>query len=117
MGCVSLLWEESVKNTSHHENPSDAVQMQGKQLQERVYGKCMNAKDAIEIVVKDAVELQSAKPLEPDKLSEEAKLRIYKLIVNEIGKHFYNCEMRMSFKDFILVEDCIRKVLQGEQDE
>ena len=41
----------------------------------------------------------------------------YKLIVNEIGKHFYNCEMRMSYKDFILVEDCIRKVLQGEQDE
>lgn len=77
----------------------------------------MNAKDAIEIVVKDAVELQSTKPLEPDELSEEAKLRIYKLIVNEIGKHFYNCEMRMSYKDFILVEDCIRKVLQGEQDE
>jgi len=25
--------------------------------------------------------------------------------------------MRMSYKDFILVEDCIRKVLQGEQDE
>ena len=23
----------------------------------------------------------------------------------------------MSYKDFILVEDCIRKVLQGEQDE
>lgn len=38
----------------------------------------MNAKDAIEIVVKDAVELQSTKPLEPDELSEEAKLRIYK---------------------------------------
>lgn len=28
-----------------------------------------------------------------------------------------SCEMRMSYKDFILVEDCIRKVLQGEQDE
>lgn len=77
----------------------------------------MNAKDAIEIVVKDAVELQITKPLEPDELSDEMKFRIYNLIVNEISKHFYNCEMRMSFKDFILVEDCIRKVLQGEQDE
>lgn len=77
----------------------------------------MNAKDAIEIVVKDAVELQSTKPLEPDELSDEMKFRIYNLIVNEIGKHFYNCEIRMSFKDFILVEDCVRKVLQGEQDE
>ncbi len=77
----------------------------------------MNAKDAIEIVVKDAVDIQSTKLMEPDELSEETKFRIYKLIVNEIGKHFYNCEMRMSFKDFILVEDCIRKVLQGEQDE
>ena len=76
----------------------------------------MNAKDAIEIVVKDAVDIQSTKLMEPDELSEETKFRIYKLIVNEIGKHFYNCEMRMSFKDFILVEDCIRKVLQGEQD-
>ena len=55
--------------------------------------------------------------MEPDELSEETRLRIYKLIVNEIGKHFYNCEMRMSYKDFILVENCIRKVLQGEQDE
>lgn len=77
----------------------------------------MNAKDAIKIVVKDAVELQSTKPLEPDELSDEMKFRIYNLIVNEIGKHFYNCEMSMSFKDFILVEDCIRKVLHGEQDE
>ena len=77
----------------------------------------MNAKDAIKIVVKDAVELQSTKPLEPDELSDEMKFRIYNLIVNEISKHFYNCEMCMSFKDFILVEDCIRKVLQGEQDE
>ena len=73
--------------------------------------------DAIKAVASDAVELQSTKPMEPDELSEETKFRIYKLIVNEIGKHFYNCEMRMSFKDFILVEDCIRKVLQGEQDE
>ena len=88
--------------------------MQGKQLQDRVYGECMNAKDAIEIVVKDAVELQSTKPLEPDELSDEMKFQIYNLIVNEIGKHFYNCEMRMSFKDFILVEDCIKNVLQGE---
>ena len=72
---------------------------------------------SIKAVASDAAELQSAKPMEPDELSEENKFRIYKLIVNEIGKHFYNCEMRMSFKDFILVEDCIRKVLQGEQDE
>ena len=86
-------------------------------MQERVYGECMNAKDAIKIVAKDAVELQSTKSLEPDELSDEMKFRIYNLIVNEIGKHFYNCEMRMSYKDFILVEDCIRKVLQGEQDE
>lgn len=77
----------------------------------------MNAKDAIEIVVKDAVELQSTKPLEPDELSDEMKFRIYNLIVNEISKHFYNCEMRMPYKDFILVEDCIKNVLQGEQDE
>ena len=61
----------------------------------------------------DAEELQNTKPMEPDELSEETKFRIYKLIVNEIGKHFYNCEMRMSYKDFILVENCIRKVLQG----
>lgn len=73
--------------------------------------------DVIKTVVSYATELQKTKPMEPDELSEEAKLRIYKLIVNEIGKHFYNCEMRMSYKDFILVEDCIRKVLQGEQDE
>lgn len=73
--------------------------------------------DAIKSVASDATELQKTKPMEPDELSEETKLRIYKLIVNEIGKHFYNCEMRMSYKDFILVEDCIRKVLQGEQDE
>lgn len=72
---------------------------------------------AIKSVASNAVELQNTKPMEPDELSEETKFRIYKLIVNEIGKHFYNCEMRMSFKDFILVEDCIRKVLQGEQDE
>ena len=65
----------------------------------------------------NAEELQKTKPMEPDELSEETRLRIYKLIVNEIGKHFYNCEMRMSYNDFILVEDCIRKVLQGEQDE
>lgn len=71
--------------------------------------------DAIKAVASDAVELQSTKPMEPDELSEETKFRIYKLIVNEIGKHFHNCEMSMSFKDFILVEDCIRKVLQGEQ--
>lgn len=77
----------------------------------------MNAKDAIEIVVKDAVKLQNTKPLEPDELSDEMKFRICNLIVNEIGKHFYNCETRMSYKDFILVEDCIRKVLRGEQDE
>lgn len=73
--------------------------------------------DAIKAIASDATELQKTKPMEPDELSEETRLRIYKLIVNEIGKHFYNCEMRMSYKDFILVEDCIRKVLQGEQDE
>lgn len=73
--------------------------------------------DAIKSVASDAAELQKTKPMELDELSEETKFRIYKLIVNEIGKHFYNCEMRMSYKDFILVEDCIRKVLQGEQDE
>lgn len=70
--------------------------------------------DAIKAVASDAAELQNTKPTEPDELSEKTKFRIYKLIVNEIGKHFYNCEMSMSFKDFILVEDCIRKVLQGE---
>lgn len=73
--------------------------------------------DAIKEIASDATELQKTKPVELDELSEETKFRIYKLIVNEIGKHFYNCEMRMSYKDFILVEDCIRKVLQGEQDE
>ena len=73
--------------------------------------------DVIKTVASDAKELQKTKPVELDELSEETKFRIYKLIVNEIGKHFYNCEMRMSYKDFILVEDCIRKVLQGEQDE
>lgn len=73
--------------------------------------------DILKSVASDAAELQKTKPMELDELSEEIKLRIYKLIVNEIGKHFYNCEMRMSYKDFILVEDCIRKVLQGEQDE
>jgi hypothetical protein len=73
--------------------------------------------DVIKSVASDAAELQKTKPMELDELSEETKFRIYKLIVNEIGKHFYNCEMRMSYKDFILVEDCIRKVLQGEQDE
>lgn len=73
--------------------------------------------DVIKTVASDAEELQKTKPVELDKLSEETKFRIYKLIVNEIGKHFYNCEMRMSYKDFILVEDCIRKVLQREQDE
>lgn len=73
--------------------------------------------DAVKAVASDATELQSTKPMEPDELSEETKFRIYKLIANEIGKHFYNCEMRMSYKDFILVEDCIRKVLQGESDE
>ena len=74
-------------------------------------------KDVIKTVASNAEELQKTKPVEVDELSEETKFRIYKLIVNEIGKHFYNCEMRMSYKDFILVEDCIRKVLQGEQDE
>lgn len=73
--------------------------------------------DVIKTVASDAEELQKTKPVELDELSEETKFRIYKLIVNEIGKHFYNCEMRMSYKDFILVEDYIRKVLQGEQDE
>ena len=73
--------------------------------------------DVIKTVASDAKELQKTKPVELNELSEETKFRIYKLIVNEIGKHFYNCEMRMSYKDFILVEDCIRKVLQGEQDE
>lgn len=73
--------------------------------------------DVIKSVSSDSEELQKTKPMELDELSEETKFRIYKLIVNEIGKHFYNCEMRMSYKDFILVEDCIRKVLQGEQDE
>lgn len=73
--------------------------------------------DVIKTVASDAEELQKTKPMELDELSEETKFRVYKLIVNEIGKHFYNCEMRMSYKDFILVEDCIRKVLQGEQDE
>ena len=73
--------------------------------------------DAIKAIASDSEELQKTKPMELDELSEETKFRIYKLIVNEIGKHFYNCEMRMSYKDFILVEDCIRKVLQGEQDE
>nr|UVM90994.1 MAG: hypothetical protein [Bacteriophage sp.] len=73
--------------------------------------------DVIKTVASDAEELQKTKPMELDELSEETKFRIYKLIVNEIGKHFYNCEMHMSYKDFILVEDCIRKVLQGEQDE
>lgn len=77
----------------------------------------MPDKDVIKTVASDAEELQKTKPVELDELSEETKFRIYKLIVNEIGKHFYNCEMRMSYKDFILVEDCIRKVLQGEQDE
>ncbi len=77
----------------------------------------MPDEDAIKSVASDAAELRKTKPMEPDELSEETKLQIYKLIVNEIGKHFYNCEMRMSYKDFILVEDCIRKVLQGEQDE
>ncbi len=72
---------------------------------------------AIKSVASDSEELQKTKPVELDELSEETKFRIYKLIVNEIGKHFYNCEMRMSYKDFILVENCIRKVLQGEQDE
>ena len=73
--------------------------------------------DVIKTVASDAEELHKTKPVELDELSEETKFRIYKLIVNEIGKHFYNCEMRMSYKDFILVEDCIRKVLQREQDE
>ena len=73
--------------------------------------------DVVKTVDGDAEELQKTKPVELDELSEENKFRIYKLIVNEIGKHFYNCEMRMSYKDFRLVEDCIRKVLQGEQDE
>lgn len=73
--------------------------------------------DVIKTVASDVEELQKTKPVELDELSEETKFRIYKLIVNEIGKHFYNCEMRMSYKDFILVEDCIRKVLQREQDE
>lgn len=73
--------------------------------------------DVVKSVASDATELQKTKLMKPDELSEETKLQIYKLIVNEIGKHFYNCEMRMSYKDFILVEDCIRKVLQGEQDE
>lgn len=73
--------------------------------------------DVIKTVASDAEELQKTKSMEPDELSEETKFRIYKLIVDEIGKHFYNCEMRMSYKDFILVENCIRKVLQGEQDE
>lgn len=73
--------------------------------------------DAIKAIASDATELQKTKPVEVDELSEETKFRIYKLIVDEIGKHFYNCEMRMSYKDFILVEDCIKKVLQGEQDE
>lgn len=73
----------------------------------------MPDEDAIKSVASDAAELQKTKPMEPDELSEETRLRIYKLIVNEIGKHFYNCEMRMSYKDLILVEDCIRKVLQG----
>ena len=73
--------------------------------------------DVIKTVASDSEELQKTKPMELDELSEETKFRIYKLIVNEIGKYFYNCEMRMSYKDFILVEDCIRKVLQGEQDE
>lgn len=73
-------------------------------------------KGVIKIVTEDAMELQNTKPLEPDELTEEMKYRIHKLIVNEIGKHFYNCEMRMSYKDFILVEDCIKKVLQGESD-
>ncbi len=73
--------------------------------------------DVIKSVASDSEGLQKTKPMELDELSEETKFRIYKLIVNEIGKHFYNCEMRMSYKDFILVEDCIRKVLQGEQDE
>lgn len=68
--------------------------------------------DAIKAIASDATGLQKTKPVELDELSEETKFRIYKLIVNEIGKHFYNCEMRMSYKDFILVEDCIRKVLQ-----
>lgn len=96
--------------------------MQGKQLQERVRGECMStcydcACSKIETDGSDAEELQKTKPMELDELSGETKFRIYKLIVNEIGTHFYNCEMRMSYKDFILVEDCIRKVLQGEQDE
>ena len=73
--------------------------------------------DVIKTVASDAEELQKTKSMEPDELSEETKFRIYKLIVNEIGKHFHNCEMNMSFKDFILVEDCIRKVLKGDQDE
>lgn len=73
--------------------------------------------DAIKAIASDATELQKTKPVEVDELSEETKFRIYKLIVDEIGKHFYNCEMRMSYKDFILVEECIRKVLKGEQDE
>ena len=51
--------------------------------------------DVIKTVASDAEELQKTKPVELDELSGETKFRIYKLIVNEIGKHFYNCEMRV----------------------
>lgn len=91
------------------ENVSDAVKA--------IDSIKVSDEDAIKAVASDETKLRSTKLMEPDELSEETKFRIYKLIVNEIGKHFYNCEMSMSFKDFILVEDCIRKVLQGEQDE
>lgn len=42
MGDLSVLWKESLKDSPDHKGLSDAVQMQGKQLQERVYGECMS---------------------------------------------------------------------------
>lgn len=44
MGDMSLLLQKGTENSPHHKNSSDAVQMQGKQLQERIYGECMNRK-------------------------------------------------------------------------
>lgn len=41
MGDLSVLWKESLKDFPNHKNLSDAVQMQGQQLQERVYGERM----------------------------------------------------------------------------
>ena len=49
---MSLLLQKGTENSPHHKNSSDAVQMQGKQLQERVYGERMIQKK-LEIKKKD----------------------------------------------------------------